>query len=82
MQVCRKHSWVFSCADMTDTISETEIRRTRWQYQVAAIMFAGCAVALPFLPVQVPPAVKWTLAGFNGIIALAVVLYGRSLKKI
>jgi hypothetical protein len=48
---------------------------------LAAGVFAACAVALLFLPAKVAPPVKWVLAGFNGIIAFAVVLYGRSLTR-
>lgn len=64
---------------MSERSPDAEIRRLRLMCYLAAAVFAACAVALFFLPIDVQPAVRWVLGGFNAVIALAVVLYGRSL---
>ena len=73
---------VLGSADaMTDRSPDAETRQLRVLCYLAAAVFAVCAAAMPFLPLDVDQAVKWVLAGFNGVIALAVVLYGRSLTE-
>lgn len=61
--------------------SAEELRRTRLQCFLAAVIFAACAVGLLFAPVEMQPAVRYVAAGFNLVIAIAVFLYGRSLGK-
>ncbi len=46
---------------------------------LAAAIFGACGVALLVLPVDLAPAVRWVLGGFNVVIALATFLYGRQL---
>lgn len=62
---------------MSNRLSETEIRRARLQCFIAAAVFGACGVGLVFAPIDVAPAVRWVGAGFNGMIALGVFLYGR-----
>lgn len=59
--------------------SAEELRRARFQCNLAAVVFAVCSVGLIFLPVEMKAAVRYVVAGFNLMIALAVLLYGRSL---
>lgn len=65
---------------MTHLPPDAEIRRTRLQCYLAAAIFAICGVVLVVLPFEITAAVRWVLAGLNGIGALAVFLYGRQLR--
>ena len=64
---------------MNDRLPDADVRRARVMCYVAAAVFAACAGTMAVLPMEVVPAVRWVLAGFNVVIALAVLLYGRSL---
>lgn len=61
-------------------MTEADARRGRLTCYLAAAVFAACTLGLAFLPVEMAPAVRWVLTAFNGVIALAVWLYGRSLR--
>ncbi|MET0261599.1 MAG: hypothetical protein ABW223_01785 [Rariglobus sp.] len=64
---------------MTQSPLNADTKRARLQCYLAASVFAGCAVLFIFVPIAMPAAVKWVVAGFNAIIALAVFLYGKQL---
>lgn len=66
---------------MTDRLPDAEVRRARFHCYLAAAVFAGCGVLLAVMPFEIAAAVRWVLAGFNGIVALAVFLYGRQLTE-
>ena len=59
-------------------MTEAEARQARLLCYVAAVVFAGCAVLLLFISATLP--VRAVGAGFNGIVALAVLLYARTLR--
>lgn len=58
--------------------TDAEARQARLLCHIAAAVFAGCAVLLLFIPASAP--VRAVGAGFNAILALAVVLYARTLR--
>lgn len=60
-------------------MTEAEARQARLLCYVAAVVFAGCAALLLFIPASAP--VRAVGAGFNAIVALAVLLYARTLRS-
>jgi hypothetical protein len=59
-------------------MTETDVRRARIQCYCAAAIFIGCAILLFVLPLA--PALRAVAGGFNLVVAIAVVLYARSLR--
>lgn len=66
---------------MPDPLSDADLRRARFHCYLAAVVFAACAVALLFLPIEMKTALRGVAAGFNLILALAIFLYGRHLAN-
>lgn len=64
---------------MTDRSTDADLRRSRMMCYLAATIFGLCGASLLVLPVDLAPAIRWVLGGFNVVIALAVFLYGRQL---
>jgi hypothetical protein len=60
------------------SMTAAEARRARLLCYVAAAVFAGCGTL--FLFISASPPVRGVGAGFNFIVALAVVLYARTLR--
>jgi hypothetical protein len=61
-----------------DRMTETDVRRARLLCYFAAAGFAGCGILLFLLPMA--PVLRAVASGFNLVVAIAVVLYARSLR--
>lgn len=61
-----------------DHMTEADVRRARLMCRVAAAVFAGCGLLLFALPASLP--VRAVAGGFNFVIAVAVLLYARTLR--
>jgi hypothetical protein len=59
-------------------MTEADFRRSRTLCHVAAAVFAGCG--LLFLATSLSLPVRAVVAGFNFVIAFAVVLYAQTLR--
>jgi hypothetical protein len=59
-------------------MTAAEARQARLLCYVAAAVFAGCAVLLLFIPASTP--IRAVGAGFNLVVAVAVLLYARTLR--
>lgn len=59
-------------------LTEADARRARLLCHVAAAVFAGCGLLLFAIPASLP--VRAVAGGFNFVIAVAVILYARTLR--
>jgi hypothetical protein len=65
---------------MSSPENKSDFGSSRFLCYLAAAIFLGCGVLFWFAPMQMHPAVRCVVSGFNAVIALAVFLYGRQLK--
>lgn len=61
-----------------DRMTETDVRRARIQCYCAAAIFIGCAIFVFVMPLA--PALRTVACAINLVVAIAVVIYARSLR--